>query len=185
MFIGVACCECHGVIAKTVHIKVIRWVIRLHLPPHSPRWMFIGSTPYYCSIEYMFEHVFRISVTGMPPLFFMTFCSYCSMECDTAGHKWSILSFFITWCARQISTPKQYLFRIHMHLKKNIYFGLSSKKDNHPGPLSRAERYLADLAESFFLPSQGPLILIICFSVTLSGLGLRMLTMCELPRRVS
>ena len=72
-----------------------------------------------------------------------------------------------------------------MHLKKNIYFGLSSKKDNHPGPLSRAERYLADLAESFFLPSQGPLILIICFSVTLSGLGLRMLTMCELPCRVS
>ena len=69
MFIGVACCECHGVIAKTVHIKVIRWVIRLHLPPPSPRWMFIGSTPYYCSIEYMFEHVFRISVTGMPPCF--------------------------------------------------------------------------------------------------------------------
>ena len=51
-------------------------------------------------------YVFRISVT------FMTFCNCCSMVCDTAGHRWSILSFFISWCARQISTPKQYLSRL-------------------------------------------------------------------------
>ena len=158
MFIGVACCECHGVIAKTVHIKVIRWVIGLHLPPPSPPAVVVGQLHswflvfvslfqiyrfwYYrvsqrfvpvilCAITFDWiktllllyrVHVFRISVTGMPPLFFMTFCSYCSMECDTAGHRWSILSFFITWCARQISTPKQYLFRIHMHLKKKYLF---------------------------------------------------------------
>ena len=155
MFIGVACCECHGVIAKTVHIKVIRWVIRLHLPPPLPplnvHWINTLLLLYRVHVRTCIQNFSNWHA----PLFFMTFCSYCSMKCDTAGHRWSILSFFITWCARQISTPKQYLFRIHMHLKKNIYFGLSSKKDNHPGPLSRAERYLADLAESFFCHLRG------------------------------
>ena len=81
-------------------------------------------------------HVFRISVTGMPFLFFfITFCSHCGMNWDTACRPTNdgFWAFFITWCARSSSTPKQNLFSLGSWKKK--YFGRSSKKDNHPGPL--------------------------------------------------
>ena len=75
-------------------------------------------------------HLFRISVTGMPFSFFITFCTRCGMEWDTACRPtddpfWTFLS------PGAQATPKQYFFSLSSW-KKN--WGDSSKKDNHPGP---------------------------------------------------
>ena len=75
-------------------------------------------------------HVFRISVTGMPFLFFITFCSRCGMRWDTAFG--SILSFFITWCAGSSSTPKQNLFSLGSW--KKYILGIHPKKIIIPAP---------------------------------------------------
>ena len=66
--------------------------------------------------------------------FFITFCSRCGMKWDTACRPtndpfWAFLS---PGAQDPVQPPNNiYLFR---QLKKN-YFGHSSKKDNHPGPL--------------------------------------------------
>ena len=131
-------------------------------------------------------HVFRISVT------FMTFCSCCSMECDTAGHRWSILSFFITWCARQISTPKQYLSRLGIwktyilgfHREKIIILApLHSKATVLLQKFETSWALLGRLCRGFFFAISGASNFKHLLFMTLSGSGL--LTMCELPVRVS
>ena len=110
-------------------------------------------------------HVFRISVTGMPFLFFITFCSRCGMKWHRAcSNKWSILTFFITWCAGSSSTPKQYLFSLGSW--KKIYFGHSSKKDNQQGFCNSLQIWNELGVNSLSPPSQGPLILNISNSLS-------------------
>ena len=109
-------------------------------------------------------NLFRISVTGMPFSFFITFCIRCGMEwaaCRPTGDP---------FCA---GNPQTIFVSLGSWKKK--YFGQSSKKDNPPGPListsrllyfftnlRRNGRYLADHADCFnfffFLPSQGRIL---------------------------
>ena len=74
-------------------------------------------------------HVFRISVTGMPfSFFFITFCSRCCMEWDTACRPtddpfWAFLS---PSAQEPVQPPNNVCLVLGIH-----------PKDNHPGPLPR------------------------------------------------
>ena len=81
------------------------------------------------------EHMFRISVTGMPFLvffFFITFCSRCGMEWDTACRPtddpfWA----FLSPGAQEPAQPPNNICSLSAAEKKYIL----GTKDNHPGPL--------------------------------------------------
>ena len=66
----------------------------------------------YCSIECM---VFRISVTGIPLGYFITFCSRCSMEWDTACRATddSILRTTFFFPSKRLGNWKIYTLSIH------------------------------------------------------------------------
>ena len=70
--------------------------------------------------------------------FFVTFCSRCGMEWDTACRHDPFCSmihfelFLSPGAHEQVQPPKQYLFSLDSW--KNIYFEDSSKKDNHTVP---------------------------------------------------
>ena len=131
-------------------------------------------------------HVFRISVAGMPFLFvcflvfFITFCSRCGMVRDTAWRPTDDpFSALLSPGVQEPVQPPNNIFLV-LAAEKNIYFGHSSKKDSHPGPLPQ-QGFCTSLQiwdelnvtwqtkqivyyYFFFLPSQGPLILNIRFS---------------------
>ena len=136
-------------------------------------------------------HVFWISVTGMPFLFclfvvvfFITFCSRCGMEWDTACRPTDdpFRAFFINWCAGASSTPKQYSFSLGSW--KNIYIGHSSPSTARLLLLlykfETSWALLGRLSRGFFAISRASNFKHSLF-MTLSVL----LTMWELPRRVS
>ena len=95
-------------------------------------------------------------------VFFITFwfCSRCCMNWDTACRPTDdpFWAFFISWCARASSTPKQCLFSLGSW--KKYILGIHPKKIIIPASfhskilyfstnLRRAGRYLADWAEVF------------------------------------
>ena len=83
------------------------------------------------------EHMFIISVTGMPFFFFFFSHSVAvAAWCGTRRVDPQMIHFelFYHLGHRSQLNPKQYLFTFGSW-KKNIYFGHSSTKDNHPGPL--------------------------------------------------
>ena len=105
-------------------------------------------------------HVFRISVTGMPfSFFFITFCSRCCMEWDTACRPtddpfWAFLS---PGAQEPVQPPNNVCLVLGIH-----------PKDNHPGPfqgkafvllyqLETSWALLGRRSRGFFLPSQGSL----------------------------
>ena len=112
-------------------------------------------------------------------------------------HRWSILSFFITWCARASSTPNNIFFSLGSWEKDIL--GIHPKTIIIPASFHSKILYCSTTwdelgvtwltwrtKERFFLPSHGPCSNLKNFNqllVTLSGLGF--LTMWELSRRVS
>ena len=77
--------------------------------------------------------------------FFITFCSSCGMEWDTARRPTNDLfwAIFIIWASSAPPPPKQYLLSL-VSLKYIIIYidlGIHLKKDNHLGPLPRAKRF--------------------------------------------
>ena len=128
--------------------------------------------------------------------FLTTFCSCCSMEWDTTFRPKDdpFWVFFLSTSAQQpeaSSNPKQYLFSLHSW--KKYLFGHSSRKDNHPGPLPQQgvcnSLQIWDELGVTWQTKQRAFFAISGASnfkqrfMTLSGLGL--LTMWELPQRVS
>ena len=80
----------------------------------------------YFSIEYMYS---EFQLLACPFCFWMTFCSRCCMKWDTAcrptdGPFWAFLS---PGAQGPVQPPK-----FNLGSWKKIYFGHSSKKDNHP-----------------------------------------------------
>ena len=83
------------------------------------------------------EHMFIISVTGMPFFFFFFSHSVAvAAWCGTRRVDPQMIHFelFYHLGHRSQLNPKQYLFTFGSWKKKK-YFGHSSTKDNHPGPL--------------------------------------------------
>ena len=123
------------------------------------------------------EHIFRISVTGMPFLlllfFFITFCSRCGISwCGTRRVDPQMIHFelFYHLVHRNQLNPKQYLFTFRswkkkfggIHLRKIITaVPFYSKAFVLPQKFETCWALLDRLSRGFFLvlPSQGPPIL--------------------------
>ena len=127
----------------------------------------------------------------MPFSFFITCCTSCGMEWDTGCRPtddpfWTFLSLGAQ------AAPKQYLL---------VYFGQSSKKDNHPGPFPQQGSCTSlqiwdELGVTWQTMQIVVLLLLLFFFFAISGAnfkhslsmilsGLGSLTVWELPRRVS
>ena len=126
--------------------------------------------------------------------FFIRFCSHCGMKWDTACRPtddpfWA----FLSPSAQEPVQPPNNICLV-LAAEKNIYIGHSSKKDNHPFhskafvllyKFETSWALLGRLSSGFFLAISGASNFkhFKQLFMTLSGLGL--LTMWELPRRVS